>query len=101
MTIKSLTAGSWQTKSAGIVTILTALATLWLNRNNGGLGNQDAMISAAVAQIVAGLGLLGARQNNKTSEEVGAGQQAAIAKKQAALDAAKAQLTKPPTPPTA
>jgi hypothetical protein len=58
---------SWKTTAAGVGAILTAIGTLLAS---GKLDGQA--IATAVAAILGGLGLLFARDNDKTSEQVGA-----------------------------
>lgn len=60
-------AGSWKTTSAGITAIIGALVHLYFNRNN--LNEESIMIG--VGGILAGVGLIFARDNDKTSEQVG------------------------------
>ncbi len=58
---------SWKTTSAGIGAILTALGVLF----SSGKFDQ-ASLSAAAIGVMTGLGLLFARDNDKSSEQVGA-----------------------------
>lgn len=77
--MSKLFAGSWKTTSAGIVSIATGGFAIYEAVQAKRL-DQATFLSALTA-ILAGVGLLFARDNNKTSEDVGA-------------------TTKPPTPPT-
>ena len=59
---------SWKTSAAGIAAILSALAAICT-----GVSKNDMSITiGGVSSLVAGIGLLHARDNDKTSEEVGA-----------------------------
>jgi hypothetical protein len=58
---------SWKTTAAGIGTILTAIGGLLMH------GEFNATtLSTAFAAIITGIGLLTARDNDKSSEQVGA-----------------------------
>lgn len=59
--------GSWMTTGAGIGAILTALGSLL----SGIAHNDVGAIGNAITGIIAGIGLLLARDNNKSSEDVG------------------------------
>ena len=63
---------SWKTASAGILSILTALIGFSSAWATSGHYPGDAAAIAAVTAILNGLGLLLARDNDKTSQEVGA-----------------------------
>lgn len=63
---------SWKTTAAGIGMIVTALFTMILQPLTD---NDPATVpdyNVAVASIIAGVGLIMARDDNRTSEEVGA-----------------------------
>lgn len=63
-----MTKQSWQTSSLGITTIVSGLVSLWFNRAN----LTPEVVMANVTGILSGVGLLFARDNNKSSEDVGA-----------------------------
>ena len=60
--------GSWKTTVGGIGSILAGLALIL----KGVAGDGEADFAAAVAAIMAGIGLLAARDNGVRSESVGA-----------------------------
>jgi hypothetical protein len=62
--IKSIFSGSWKTTSAGLVCIILLILA------NFDLVDKDT--AKEIAMIVLGIGFIGARDNNKTSESVGA-----------------------------
>jgi hypothetical protein len=64
--------GSWKTTSAGIAAVLGGLVTLYFSYKAGTLN--EGSITAAVTAILGGLGLIFARDNDKSSEDVGAKQ---------------------------
>ena len=64
--------GSWKTTSAGILLIVGAITTLVFT------GLTEASIMAATTAILAGVGMLFARDNNVTSEQVNAAGRATI-----------------------
>lgn len=64
----NLSSKSWKTTSMGISAILVSLIHLWFIRNN--ITEADCL--TALAAILPGVGLLLARDNDKTSEQVGA-----------------------------
>ena len=59
--------GSWKTTLAGVAAIITALGTAHTQYNNG--GNVD--FATLIPALLAGLGLVFARDNNKSSVDVG------------------------------
>lgn len=59
---------SWKTTSTGILAIAGALVGLWFKRDS----LDEATLMAAVTAVVTGVGLLTARDDDKTSEDVGA-----------------------------
>ena len=59
---------SWKTTSTGITAIAGALVMLWFKRHE----LTEGVVMSAITAIVTGLGLVGARDNNVTSEEAGA-----------------------------
>lgn len=59
---------SWKTTSTGILTILGALVTLWYKRHE----LAPEIIMGAAMAILTGIGLIAARDNDKSSEAVGA-----------------------------
>ena len=63
---------SWKTTAAGIGMIVTALFTMILQplTDNDPKTNPD--YNVAIAAIIAGVGLVVARDDNRSSEEVGA-----------------------------
>jgi hypothetical protein len=64
-----LTAGSWKTTALGISTVTAAVASI-----AGSLAHGTPVDwTTNIAAIAAGLGLIFARDNNKTSTQVGAG----------------------------
>lgn len=64
---------SWKTTLAGIASILTAIAGALTSLTDSDPNtNPDWMATGAA--ITAGVGLIAARDNNKTSEQVGAPQ---------------------------
>ena len=63
---------SWKTTTAGIGMIVTALFTMILQPLTDGDPATVPDYNVAIAAIIAGVGLLYARDNDKTSEEVGA-----------------------------
>lgn len=68
--IQWLTTGSWKTTSAGLLAILGGLVRAAFALKAGNL-TEEAVMTAFTA-IVTGLGLLVARDNDKSSEQVGA-----------------------------
>jgi len=63
---------SWKTASAGILSIATALIGFISAWATSGHYPGDAAALAALTGILNGIGLLVARDNDKTSQEVGA-----------------------------
>lgn len=62
---------SWKTTAAGIAAILTAVGSaLTAFVDNDPTTTLD--VGATIAAIMAGIGLIMARDNNKSSEDVGA-----------------------------
>ena len=61
---------SWKTTCAGLAAILTALANILQSIATG----TSCDYQMAITGMLAGFGLLFARDNNKTSEDVGAKQ---------------------------
>lgn len=61
--------GSWKTTSAGLALIIGALVHLWFTR----MHLDETSVMGGIMGILGGIGLLVARDNDKTSEEVGAG----------------------------
>jgi len=66
---------SWKTNAAGLGMILTALGAICTGISK----DEYDVVLAAIPAILGGIGLLNARDNDKTSEEVGA-QQKAVAR---------------------
>lgn len=63
--------GSWKTSTAGIAAILTAAgAALSAISDSDSATNPD--WAALIAAVIAGIGLVFARDNDKTSEQAGA-----------------------------
>lgn len=62
--------GSWKTTSAGIAAIVGGLVALYFAYKNGNLN--EATVTTTVTAILGGLGLIFARDNDKSSEDVGA-----------------------------
>ncbi len=60
---------SWKTTSTGILTILGAVLILWFQR----AALTPEIIMGAATAVLTGIGLILARDNDKTSEDVGAG----------------------------
>ena len=63
--------GSWKTTSAGIAAIVGGGVALYFSIHNGTAN--EATITASVTGILGGIGLICARDNDKSSEDVGAG----------------------------
>ncbi|HEX8637125.1 MAG TPA: hypothetical protein VF692_03605 [Pyrinomonadaceae bacterium] len=63
--------GSWKTTITGILTVAAALAGLALKFFNGE-AISSAEITVAAGAIAGGIGLITARDDDKTSEETGA-----------------------------
>lgn len=63
----SLSSKSWKTTSAGLLTIAGAAANTWFNWHN----LNEALVMINVTQILSGIGLIVARDNDKTSTDVG------------------------------
>lgn len=61
---------SWKTTTAGILSIAGGLFTLYNAWHSKAL-NQESLLASLTA-ILSGVGLLFARDNDKTSEDVGA-----------------------------
>ncbi len=59
---------SWKTTSAGILTIIGALVSLWFERHF----LTPEIVMAAATAVLTGIGLILARDNDKTSEDAGA-----------------------------
>ncbi len=59
--LKKVSQGGWRLKLSGIVALILAIIDIFSDIDTGPL-----------VASVAGLGLMNARQNNKSSEEVGA-----------------------------
>lgn len=62
---------SWKTTITGILMIVGSISALLLKFFNGEAVDSDEW-ATALAAIVAGIGLITARDNDKTSEETGA-----------------------------
>jgi len=65
--MKNLLKGSWKTTSLGILTIIGAGVHLYFNR----AGISETMVMESVTAVLAGIGLVYARDNDKSSEQVG------------------------------
>ena len=65
---KNMGKKSWKTTLAGVSSILAALAGLAKGVSDG----DYSIIGASISGIVAGIGLIMARDNDKSSEQVGA-----------------------------
>lgn len=63
----ALSSKSWKTTSAGVLTIAGAVANAAFNWQH----LNEALVMVNVTQILSGIGLLLARDNDKTSEDVG------------------------------
>lgn len=61
---------SWKTSAAGVGALLVALGQVIAAIANGNMNEA----AAALPALIAGLGLLFARDNDKSSEDVGAGE---------------------------
>ncbi len=59
---------SWKTTSTGILAIVGALVTLWFERHR----LTPEIVMAAATAVLTGIGLILARDNDKTSEDAGA-----------------------------
>lgn len=68
--MKNLFAGSWKTTSAGLLMILGGLVHIGFSIKNKTFTEPDIM--AQLTLILGGVGLMFARDNNKTSEDAGA-----------------------------
>lgn len=66
------TMGSWKTTSAGLLTILGAVVGLWFKRHS----LDEATIMTALTAILGGIGLLMARDNDKSTEDIEAAKEA-------------------------
>lgn len=66
-----LTSGSWKTSGAGIAAILVASGAA-LKALTDGDPATTVDFAALLAAVIAGVGLIFARDNNKSSEQVGA-----------------------------
>lgn len=62
---------SWKTTAAGVAAILTAIAGV-LTGLSGDAGVAGIDWTSTIAAILAGVGLIASRDNNKSSEQVGA-----------------------------
>ncbi len=62
----NITQGSWKTTSAGLLTIIGGLSALWFKRH----ALDEGVIMGAATALVTGVGLLVARDNDKSSEAV-------------------------------
>ncbi len=62
---------SWKTTTAGIACIIAAIATVLKAMFDGDPSTAPAW-EAVAAEVMAGVGLLSARDNDKSSEDVGA-----------------------------
>lgn len=62
--------GSWKTTSLGILAIVGGLTRLYFAYKVGGF-TEEAIMTAATG-VLSGVGLLFARDNDKSSEDVGA-----------------------------
>lgn len=65
-------AGSWKTTSAGLLAILGAITHLVFACKSGTV--TEMTVTTALTAIVGGIGLIYARDNDKSSEAVGAKQ---------------------------
>ena len=63
--------GSWKTTLAGVGAIITALGAA-LNALTDGNPDTTVNLSTTLTAITAGIGLIMARDNDKSSEDVGA-----------------------------
>lgn len=63
--------GSWKTTATGVCTVLVALGTAIKALTDGDPATTP-NIEVTITAITAGLGLIFARDNNKSSEDVGA-----------------------------
>lgn len=70
--MKSFFSGSWKTTSAGIAMIAGAAIHIGFAIHSKTVTEAD--LTATVPVLLGGVGLLMARDNNKTSEDVGAAQ---------------------------
>lgn len=64
--------GSWKTTLCGILSILAAIITFVALPLLDGNPETSTNVTALIAAIVAGIGLIKARDNDKSSEDVGA-----------------------------
>lgn len=85
--IKTLTSGSWKTTSTGITSVVAGICVLVFAN-----AIDKTSIMEALALILPGLGLIFARDNNKSSEDVGVD---TSPEAQAARDAAAKKVTAP------
>lgn len=83
---------SWKTTTAGVLVILSAFVSIAIRLLHGEIPTEAEFVALAGA-IVAGVGLLKARDNDKTSQEVGATQKSVERKQQELND-----LVLPPPP---
>lgn len=63
------TKGSWKTTSAGLLMIIGGIVHIGFSIYHKIMTEQDMMSQAVL--IVGGIGLMSARDNNKTSKDVG------------------------------
>lgn len=63
--------GSWKTTLSGVAAIITTLGAA-LSAMTDGNPDTTVNLSATITAIAVGLGLIMARDNNKSSEDVGA-----------------------------
>ena len=63
--------GSWKTTLSGVGAIITALGAA-LNALTDGNPDTAVNLSTTITAIMVGIGLIMARDNNKSSEDVGA-----------------------------
>lgn len=67
--LKTITSGSWKTTSAGILAIIGALSNLAFAIKNKAVDQTTITVTATA--LLTGIGLMLARDNNKTSADVG------------------------------
>jgi len=68
--MKSAAMRSWKTTVAGLGAILVALGSVLTQLAEGGMASVDWAV--VIPAVIAGIGLLLARDSDKTSEDVGA-----------------------------
>lgn len=83
---------SWKTSLAGVASILTGLLALIHSAQNNTITTSD--ITVALTAITTGIGLIFARDNNVSSEQVGA-----TPEQKSAVQAIATAAAAPATPP--